>query len=95
MTSSGTPNAYLVMAMVSEEGKLLLQSETVCFDRDLAFAMADDDGDHCTWVGVYALDAEGRNIQNGALYSSGSLHGFGASERSYRNGRSEPGLMLS
>ncbi|MFG1245508.1 hypothetical protein [Xanthobacter flavus] len=95
MTSSRTPNAYLVMAMVSEEGKLLLKSETVCFDRDLAFAMADDDGDHCTWVGVYALDAEGRSIQNGALYSSGSLHGFGASGRSYRNGRSEPGLMLS
>ena len=83
------------MAMVSEEGKLLLQSETVCFDRDLAFAMADDDGDHCTWVGVYALDAEGRNIQNGALYSSGSLNGFSGAERSYRNGRSEPGLMLS
>lgn len=95
MTSSGTPNAYLVMAMVSEEGKLLLQSETVCFDRDLAFAMADDDGDHCTWVGVYALDADGRSIQNGALYSNGSLHGSGTSKRAYRADRTETGMTVS
>lgn len=74
MTSSATPNAYLVMAMVSEEGKLLLQSETICFDRELAFSIADDEGDHRTWVGVYALDAEGRSLQNSAVYCSGCLH---------------------
>lgn len=95
MTFSGTPNAYLVMAMVSEEGKLLLQSETICFDRDLAIAMADDDGDHCTWVGVYALDAEGRSIQNGALYSSGSLHGSGADGHGYRQRGTETGMTLA
>jgi hypothetical protein len=95
MTTIGTPNAYLVMAMVSDEGKLLLQSETICFDRDLAFAMADDDGDHCTWVGVYALDAEGHNIQNGALYSSGSLHGFGSTGRSYGKSAADAGLRVS
>jgi hypothetical protein len=95
MTAIGTPNAYLVMAMVSDEGKLLLQSETICFDRDLAFAMADEDGDHCTWVGVYALDAEGHNIQNGALYSSGSLHAFGETSRGYGMGSAQSGMTFS
>lgn len=95
MTASGTPNAYLVMAMVSEEGKLRLQSETICFDRDLAFAMAQEDVDHCTWVGVYALDAEGHNVQNGALYSNGSLHGFGTASHAYRKSAAETGLRVS
>lgn len=95
MTSSGTPNAYLVMAMVNEEGKLLLQSETICFDRDLAFAMADEDCDHCTWVGVYALDADGRNVQNGALYSNGSLRGTGETDPSFRKRAGESGLRVS
>lgn len=95
MTSSGTPNAYLVMAMVNEEGSLLLQSETICFDRDLAFSIADDEGDHCTWVGVYALDADGRTIQNGALYSNGSLHAFGTTRRGYGISSTQTGMTLS
>ena len=82
------------MAMVSEEGTLRIQSETICFDRDLAIAMADDDSDHCTWVGVYALDADGRSLQNGAVYSNGSLDGF-RTGRTYRQRGAEAGVGIA
>ena len=95
MTSSATPNAYLVMAMVSEEGKLLLQSETICFDRELAFSIADDEGDHCTWVGVYALDADGRSLQNSAVYCSGCLHGSGVRNSRSGSGGRQASVILS
>ncbi|MEP9353112.1 hypothetical protein ABLE93_05875 [Xanthobacter sp. KR7-65] len=52
---------------------MVLESETICFDEDLAISMATGDGAHCTWVGVYALDAEGRSLQDSALFSVGSL----------------------
>lgn len=95
MTSSATPNAYLVMAMVSEEGKLLLQSETICFDRELAFSIADDEGDHRTWVGVYALDAEGRSLQNSAVYCSGCLHAPGTGTPRHLTGSAQAGVIFS
>lgn len=59
--------------MVREGATLILQSETVCFDRDLAIAMASEDGVCCTWVGVYALDEAGRCAQDSAIFSVGSL----------------------
>lgn len=95
MTSSTTPNAYLVMAMVSEEGKLLLQSETICFDRELAFSIADDEGDHRTWVGVYALDANGRSLQNSAVYCSGCLDGPGTRNSRSGSGGRQASVILS
>lgn len=73
MLFSGAPTAYLVMTMVRDRGDLRVESETVCFDRDLAFAMARDDGAHCAWVGVYGLDEDGRCVTGSAIYSLGSL----------------------
>lgn len=50
-----------------------MEGETVCHDRDLAFEMAEADCCHCDWVGVYALDANGRCITGAPIYFSGLL----------------------
>jgi len=79
MLSSGTPGAYLVMTMVRAGGDLVLESETICFDREFAIAIAREDcGDgpdcrECAWSGVYCLDADGRCIGGAPIFWAGSL----------------------
>lgn len=73
MSLTGIPVAYLVMSMVRSRGSLVLESETVCFDRDLAVAMATDDCGCCAWSGVYPLDANGRCVAGSPIYCRGSL----------------------
>ncbi|MFG1349290.1 hypothetical protein [Xanthobacter autotrophicus] len=79
MSLTGIPAAYLVMSMVRSRGSLVLESETVCFDRDLAFAMATEDCARCAWSGVYPLDANGRCVAGSPIFCMGSLSpGFGS-----------------
>ncbi|MDI4663292.1 hypothetical protein K9U40_02895 [Xanthobacter autotrophicus] len=78
---NGIPAAYLVMSMVRSRGSLVLESETVCFDRDLAVAMAMDDCRSCSWSGVYPLDAEGRCVAGSPIFCMGSLSAALRSER--------------
>lgn len=79
MVFAGTPEAYLVMTMVRAQGALVLESETVCFDRDFAIAMAREDCGEgpdcrdCAWSGVYALDADGRCVSSAPIFWTGSL----------------------
>lgn len=79
MSLTGTPEAYLVMTMVRTGGALVLESETVCFDREFAMDLAREDcagGEDCqmcAWSGVYPLDAEGRYITGAPIFWAGSL----------------------
>lgn len=73
MSLTGIPSAYLVMSMVRSRGSLVLESETVCFDRDLAVAIATDDCASCAWSGVYSLDANGRCVGGSPIFYRGSL----------------------
>ncbi|MFG1318490.1 hypothetical protein [Xanthobacter autotrophicus] len=81
MSLTGIPAAYLVMSMVRSRGSLVLESETVCFDRDLAVAMATEDCARCVWSGVYPLDANGRCVTGSPIFCRGSLSdGFRADQ---------------
>ncbi|MFG1371252.1 hypothetical protein V5F32_03665 [Xanthobacter oligotrophicus] len=73
MSLPGIPAAYLVMSMVRTRGSLVLESETICFDRDLAVAMATEDCTRCVWSGVYPLDATGRCVAGSPIFCMGSL----------------------
>ena len=89
MSLTGIPAAYLVMSMVRSRGHLVLESETVCFDRDLAVAMAKDDCARCAWSGVYPLDANGRCVAGSPIFCMGSLGAGLRPEPGDAAGRSE------
>lgn len=73
MSVCGTPHAYLVMSMMRSRGSLVVESETVCFDRELAIAMAEEDGGWSVWSGVYQLDRDGRCVTGAPIFCIGSL----------------------
>lgn len=74
MSLRGIPCAYLVTSIIKTvTGHLAIEGETICHDRELAIEMAEADRDHCAWVAVYALDADGRCLRGGPVFSLGSL----------------------
>lgn len=74
MSLNGIPCAYLVTSMVlTSRGTLAIAGETICHDRELALELAQSDRHLCAWVGIYALDADGRSLGGAPIFSTGTL----------------------
>lgn len=59
----GKVSAYLVLPFAqAEDGLWVQESETICFDHDLALSIAEADGLFVAWVGVYPLDKDGLRL---------------------------------
>lgn len=59
--------------VLTPRGTLTIAGETICHDRELALEMAHSDRHLCAWVGVYALDAEGRSLGGAPIFCIGTL----------------------
>ncbi|QTL05420.1 hypothetical protein J5J86_09105 [Aquabacter sp. L1I39] len=72
MNMAPTAYAYLVRACVrTSSGALFQEPDTICFDLDLALAMAEMDRLHAAGLAVYAIDADGAPLAERPVVSHG------------------------
>jgi len=70
----GKVTAYLVIPFVrADDGLWVQESETICFDHDLAVEMAEDDSAFSAWVVVYPLDRDGARLTGRPIACYGDL----------------------
>lgn len=57
----GKVSAYLVVPFaLAADGRWAKQTETICFDHDLAVEIAESETQFASGVGIYPLDEDGR-----------------------------------